>query len=349
MFSHNRTSARVSAYRVSTRRAWFGFTLIELLVVVAIIALLISILLPSLARAREGARASVCLSNLKQMSSGVLLYATDQKGGLPGPVHICIYQNTSTYPDRDPTNGGILGNDPQLQWGVQLAYYIQRYLADASRAAKVVDQVAACPSANSALSQEQRQLVLNNNLRVWNYLLNNFAGTSDPTTGCETPGTWPYYSTTPTAYFGQASMKTRMSDILKSDYKSLKVQSDKWPKKLDQIRNNSREWMIADGWYWDGKIANLYPSRTIGTYPYSTAVLSNDILSVIYNGTMTVPTFPFHNTTARFDPKGTDHIFTGNANARLTSGRTNATYFDGHAEAVRVWKGSANPKFPKLN
>jgi prepilin-type N-terminal cleavage/methylation domain-containing protein/prepilin-type processing-associated H-X9-DG protein len=338
----------IRVHRGLVRRVGGAFTLIELLVVVAIIALLISILLPSLARAREGARTSVCLSNLKQMCSGVLLYAADQRSNLPGPIHICIYQKTSTYPDHAP-DGGILGTDPKLYWGFQLPYYIQRYLADASRAAKVVDEVANCPSANSALSYEQRQLVLNNGLRIWHYLTNNFAGNSEPGKALETPGTWPYYSTVPTAYFGQGSMGTRMSDVLKPDYRGLAVQSDKWPKKVDQIGNNSREWMIADGWYWDGKIANLYPSRPIGTYPYSTAVLSNDILSVIYNGTMTVPTFPFHNTTARFDPKGTDHIFTGNANARLTSGRTNATYFDGHAEAVRVWKGSANPKFPKLN
>src|ERR1700749_3723800 len=52
-----------------------GFTLIELLVVVAIIALLIAILLPSLGRARDTAKTVRCSSNLKQVFTGMTLYS----------------------------------------------------------------------------------------------------------------------------------------------------------------------------------------------------------------------------------------------------------------------------------
>ncbi len=54
-----------------------GFTLIELLVVIAIIAILAAILFPVFARAREQARKSACLSNLKQIGLGVMMYAQD--------------------------------------------------------------------------------------------------------------------------------------------------------------------------------------------------------------------------------------------------------------------------------
>lgn len=57
------------------QRRRVGFTLIELLVVVAIIALLIAILLPSLGQAKERAKTVQCLSNLKQMGNAAFMYA----------------------------------------------------------------------------------------------------------------------------------------------------------------------------------------------------------------------------------------------------------------------------------
>ncbi len=61
-----------------------GFTLIEVLVVVAIIALLVSILLPSLAKAREQARTTACAANLSQLTRAENIYQTQNKEWMPG-------------------------------------------------------------------------------------------------------------------------------------------------------------------------------------------------------------------------------------------------------------------------
>jgi prepilin-type N-terminal cleavage/methylation domain-containing protein len=69
--------------RGRNRRSRYGFTLVELLVVIGIIALLISILLPSLNRARESARRTKCLSNLRSIGQMLHMYANQNKQFIP--------------------------------------------------------------------------------------------------------------------------------------------------------------------------------------------------------------------------------------------------------------------------
>lgn len=60
-----------------------GFTLIELLVVIGIIAILMAILLPAMSKARESARTTACLSNLRQVGMYIQMYANDTRGWFP--------------------------------------------------------------------------------------------------------------------------------------------------------------------------------------------------------------------------------------------------------------------------
>jgi prepilin-type N-terminal cleavage/methylation domain-containing protein/prepilin-type processing-associated H-X9-DG protein len=74
-----------------------GFTLIELLVVIAIIAILAAILFPVFAQAREKARAITCVSNLKQISLGWLMYAQDYDEAYPMDAQCCTPEGNQTF------------------------------------------------------------------------------------------------------------------------------------------------------------------------------------------------------------------------------------------------------------
>jgi len=86
-----------------------GFTLIELLVVVAIIALLIAILLPSLTQARERAKAAVCAANLRQMGMAMEMYLEDNQGYYPG--------------EHSVHSGPALGGGTFVTWAPRLRLY----------------------------------------------------------------------------------------------------------------------------------------------------------------------------------------------------------------------------------
>lgn len=84
-----------------------GFTLIELLVVIAIIAILAAILFPVFARAREKARQTSCLSNVKQMTLGVLMYVQDYDESWPYH-HNPTAPTAVTYPGGGVTTAGVM-------------------------------------------------------------------------------------------------------------------------------------------------------------------------------------------------------------------------------------------------
>lgn len=86
-------------------RPGFGFTLIELLVVIAIIAVLASLLLPALAKAKEGARSAKCKSNMRQVTLGIFMYVTDNSDYLPWAGGV----------DRDLSEDWMFGGQPDAE------------------------------------------------------------------------------------------------------------------------------------------------------------------------------------------------------------------------------------------
>jgi len=77
------TKRTMATRRIMVTRQTTGFTLIELLVVVAIIAVLVSLLLPALGAAREQAKSVVCASNMKELGTYSFLYTEEFNGSYP--------------------------------------------------------------------------------------------------------------------------------------------------------------------------------------------------------------------------------------------------------------------------
>jgi len=313
-----------------------AFTLIELLVVVAIIALLVAILLPSLASARESARASICLSNLKQFGSAVLMYTTDNKLSLPGPVHNPIYHRTADVLQLEQRTG-----DPptQLYYSVNLPAYVARYLSDTSRSAKLVDKVASCPTADRIpVASSANAPVPMYQLPAGHYVANTGGGKNTKRNPAEPKDVHPYYGTVPQHYFGWTNVP------VSAQYgKDPAAYGVTLPQPIERVRNQSDEWMVADLWYWEAIFGSLGGNGQVGTWPFPRQ--STFTSSIFWNGALKVPSYPYHNTTKSFASNVTNSNDKQIDSVRLRSGKTNTVYFDGHAAGVRIWKGTVNPLF----
>ncbi|MEM8874853.1 MAG: prepilin-type N-terminal cleavage/methylation domain-containing protein [Planctomycetota bacterium] len=161
--------------RIRNPRNRRGFTLVELLVVIGIIALLISILLPSLQRARESAKSVQCLSNLRQIGLASLFYAEDWDQKLP-PTEVYLEEfGTERAPDR--------------HWMTKLDEYISAEGEDANTAFR-------CPSGND-------NILGRDGVPDW------FAGSSDPGWGTDADGV---VGLTPRNFLGASLFETNAAE-----------------------------------------------------------------------------------------------------------------------------------------
>lgn len=301
--------------RSKLRSPRLAFTLIELLVVVAIIALLISILLPALGRAREQTRAVKCLANLRTLGHGVISYAGEE-GRLPGPIHPAVYRNQGLKAlMEDPVcplsyDSARWFQDRQLTWKLRGSFHDTTDYENS-----VTDLVATCPTAagvNPTTNFRHFFAATGRCVRPTDYVINNVGMNG------EDPGAMGgLRSTNPPQYFG-------FSPYNSGDPAQQALALKYPPQPISNIQHPAEEWMLADAWYRKGTGIAYTELQQEGPYQWE---WSGEAL----------PNFAPHGARRMYQFSGSTERNTDSADIRSSKqdGKTNTVFFDGHAAPVR--------------
>jgi prepilin-type N-terminal cleavage/methylation domain-containing protein/prepilin-type processing-associated H-X9-DG protein len=307
-----------------------GFTLIELLVVVAIIALLISILLPSLQRAREQAKSVACLSNLRSMGQGVYMYETEV-GRLPAQ-HPAVYRNQGIDYLMDNPIRPFSRANAEYQQTRFLSGALKEIFGDSSQQkGAMADEVSTCPTMVGIVPDswfEQWEELGGNPVFPTHYALNQ---PLEEDTRATEPGT-ARRVTEPANYFGFSPHRppaqwTADDQNLVNKYPPLPI---------ERVNRTAEEWMVADAWYRKSVDRTL---KQEGPYQFK---WSGEVL----------PNFAPHGARRGKFQVGPNGDRTGDSAAvreAQADGSTNTLFFDGHAESVQskeAVRGGGRRSFP---
>lgn len=293
-----------------------GFTLIELLVVVAIIALLIAILLPSLGRAREQTKSVKCLANLRTLGQGVISYASSDEDRLPGNLHPPLNRNGGVnYLTDNPIRSlsmteAVKYQNRLLTWKLREVFGDTHAFENSS-----TDLVATCPSL-STINPESNFVSWSNGagsgkfVYPTDYTTNNWGPNSSESGGA----IGGVRTTNPAYYFGYSAPSGGDT--------SLEIINPR--QRWSSVKRSSEEWMLADAWYRKGS-QSYQEFGQAGPYqaPWSGEAFVN---FAPHSGPR--KSYRFSDSTSR-DNEGAQIA------KSKADGSTNTAFFDGHAAPVR--------------
>jgi prepilin-type N-terminal cleavage/methylation domain-containing protein/prepilin-type processing-associated H-X9-DG protein len=220
-----------------------AFTLVELLVVIGIITVLISILLPSLGKARQAAQSTACLSNLRQIGIAFVAY-TNESRGVPPPGWFA----TSDQPGWGQ-RGWFMDPPTSSGAGAYSTYFLSKWLGNTKR-------IYVCPTANELTDPNAARC----------------AGT--PFTGWQP---WNITYVFPNRVFGDPlsygyNNWLENNRVLKASAVEGSTAPEGFIAKITQVRNNSNVPVFADSKWGDIMTpadTNLLPPLSVQQQPYA--------------------------------------------------------------------------------
>ena len=222
-----------------------AFSLIELIATVIAITLALGILIPTLQAGKQYSKSDICLSNLKELSVATRIYAEDNNGHLPGPLHPAVYHHQTVEGYR--LYGLPSGSNIEFHLQRQLSYRLRPIMGDD------VDRAIICPTmAGIASERHFKEFNNQNNRSVFpaHYSLNNWGDINSGSPGAIGDNA---RTTEPRYYFGY-------QPPIGSTYSPIQ------PQRICNIKQPAKEWMIADAWYRPSPASPIIELQQDGPY-----------------------------------------------------------------------------------